>query len=374
MAELNTARIHEKLKAKKNLLLHRIRRAGRAGRLELARRLRISNTRVCEMVQEMLDEKLLIEDFPGKDRRGRLPVPVELNPKHGHLVGFDMEAKRLRLTIVDFQGAVVWQTHKPFVAPGERGKLVAALLDYIESNVASVRNRFEPLLGIGLAAAGVVDAQAGVILHYDLIPAARDIPLRDLASASLGLPAVLENNIRMLTLGEWMGGAGRQLSSFVCVAVRSGLACGIVMNGRLFVGSHGFAGEVGYMPLPTAGSPARWKTLNATVSEQALGVNAEAADFRLPEAVARHAGELLGSQLASIAIVLDPEAILLAGGLLHPDGPLWGPAESAFHRFVFPEIGKRVPLVAAALGPFGAAIGATHRCFEMLYPVETGAH
>jgi len=370
MADLDTAKIHEKVKFKKHLLLHHIRRSRRVGRLELARRLRISNTRVCEMVQEMLDEGLLIEERSGKDRRGRLPAPVELNPDYGRFVGFDMEAKRLRLAAVDFQGSLVWQSDRKLAAPADRRKLIGLTLDFIESGLQAIRARFKRLLGIGLAAPGVVDARAGAILHYDLLKAARDIPLRDLVSARAGLPAVLEDNIRMLTLGEWMEGAARHLSSFVCLAVRSGVAAGVVLNGRLFVGSHGFAGKAGYLPLPTGPSPARWKTLMHVVSEQALGVDVEAARYSLPAPKARMAGELLGSQLAAMAILFDPEAIVLAGGLLKPGGPLWDPMERAFRRFALPEIAERMALIPARLGPFGAAIGATHRCFEMLFPTE----
>ena len=82
-------------------------------------------------------------------------------------------------------------------------------------------------LGIGLAASGVIDTRRGVILHYDLIPQAVDLPLRDLVSEHVGLPCVMENNIRAMTLAEWTLGAARGLSSFVCMAVRSGVGAGV---------------------------------------------------------------------------------------------------------------------------------------------------
>src|SRR5215212_9259981 len=97
--------------AKRHTLLQSLHRRGSASRLHLARQLRISNSRVCNLVDEMLEEGLLAEDAAGNgERRGRRGVGVRLNPKYGHLVGFDMEAKRLRLVLSDFAGQIVWET------------------------------------------------------------------------------------------------------------------------------------------------------------------------------------------------------------------------------------------------------------------------
>ena len=79
---------------------------------------------------------------------------------------------------------------------------------------------------------------------------------------------------------------------------------------------------------------------------------------------------MIGAQLATIAALLDPQAIVLAGGLLRPEGPLWDAIVRVFRQMVFPELADRVQILPARLGPFAAAMGAAHRCFEMLYPLE----
>ena len=370
MARLDTARISEKLKFKKNLLLARIRRQGHLGRLELARSLRISNSRVCDLIQEMLDESLLIEELTGQERRGRRSIPVMINPQYGHLVGFDMEAKWLRLLAVDFSGKVVWQKQEKLASTKNRRILVDRLLGFICAGTKEISKQFHNLLGIGLAGAGVIDVARGVILHYDLLEAARDIPLRDLVTSQTGLPYLLEDNIRALTLAEWFSGAAQHLQSFICLAVRSGLGAGIVIDGKLHVGSHGFAGEAGFIPVPVGSQANQWKCLHDLVSEQALNVDTEAGTFNLSQSKALRAGELLGSQLASLATFLDPQAIVLAGALIQPGGPLHESMVRIFRRFVLPDIADRLQLLPAQLGPFAAAIGATHRCFQMLYPTE----
>ena len=79
---------------------------------ELAKSLNISNSRVCDLIDEMVTEGLLDEQKVNGDRRGRRGVSVRLNPAFGHILGFDMEAKRLRLVLTDFSGQLVWQSRR----------------------------------------------------------------------------------------------------------------------------------------------------------------------------------------------------------------------------------------------------------------------
>src|SRR5437762_1332362 len=98
---------------KRNLLVQALHRKGASNRVQLARALSISNSRVCELVEQMVSERLLLEEQVDGDRRGRRGVSLRLNPDHGVLVGFDMEAKRLRMVATNFAGAIVWQNRRP---------------------------------------------------------------------------------------------------------------------------------------------------------------------------------------------------------------------------------------------------------------------
>ncbi|HEX8520945.1 MAG TPA: ROK family protein [Tepidisphaeraceae bacterium] len=353
---------------KRNILIQTLHRKGRGSRLRLARELQISNSRVCDLVDGMLLEGLLVEQEVGGDRRGRRGVSVGLNPNYGQLVGFDMEAKRLRLVVTDFAGQILWQVRKPFTPPKDRRAVVDEILLFIEDSMREA-NCCTHALAIGLAASGISDTSRGLIIHYDPIPQLVDIPLRDLISERVGLPCVMENNIRAMALAEWTGGAAQGLMNVVCMAVRSGIGAGIILNGRLQSGSHGFCGELGYMVVPRAGSSSHWKNIQETVSESALGIDAESSGFTMPEPIARRVGELVGAQLASIAAVLDPEAFVLAGPMLNPDGPVWPHVLRSYRETALAEIAQRVQILPARLGPFAAALGAAHRCLYELFPV-----
>ncbi|NQU39835.1 MAG: ROK family protein [Lentisphaerae bacterium] len=351
---------------KQNSILRQVRRRGAIIRRELASDLGISNSRVCDVVDHMVSDELLLEELLGDERRGRGGAPVRVNPEHGYVAGFDFEATRMRLVVVNFAGQAVWQTKASLDAKLERRELLETVLSFIDGALSEARTSYPKLLGLGLATCGMVDSKRGVVLRYDMMPGAYDLPLRDLASARFDLPCLMENNMRALTLAEWMQGAAQHLDTFVCLAVRSGIGAGIVMNGRLLNGSHGFAGEVGYMGV-TDGSGGRHR-LHEFVGEQALGLDAEAGS--LTPSRARRVGGILGSQLASIASLIDPEAIVLAGSLLQPQGALWDHVVAAFREVAMPEQIDCVHLVPARLGPFAAAIGAANLCLQSLNPTE----
>ena len=353
---------------RRNALLRHIRRVGVVGRLELGRQANVSRSRVCEVVQEMLTEGLLLEELDGQERRGRRPVPIRLDPDRGRIIGFDFEAKRMRLVVVDFAGNVLVRSQQKLRPPRNRQAFIDRLLRFLDKALDRVRQDAPPALGIGLAAPGIIDRNTGTLLHYDFIEAARNVPLRDQVAAHTDLPCSMDNNVRAYALTEWLSGAAQDLSSFICLAVRSGVAAAVMHNGRLIEGSHGFSGEAGRFAIPGDRAASQWLTFEETVSEQALDVDAEAKGFELPPARARRAGELVGAQIAALATLLDPEAVVLAGALIQPGSPLWPSLEGTFRRFVLPDIADRVQLLPSRVGPFAAAIGAAHQCFQMLHP------
>ncbi|MCF7854238.1 MAG: ROK family protein [Candidatus Pacebacteria bacterium] len=359
-----------KKQRKHNRLLRLIRRQAPVSRMELARQLPWSTSSVCGLVQELIDRGLVLEQLEGGERRGREPVPLRPNPVFARYMGFDLEAMHMRLVCVDFAGNVCWKQQRGMDAVEMGRDVVKQSLAFIDEGLAAAATEDGgPVVGIGVAAPGICDVRHGAILHYDMLPAVRNLPLRDLIGQHTGLPCVLDNNIRAYTLAEWLLGAGQHLSNFICFGVRSGIGAGIVLDGRLVQGSHGFAGEAGHSPVFGISSVDKWRTLEATVSEKALGVNTTDGGIqRLSDSRAKRAGEFLGGYLAGLATLVDPQAIILAGALVQSESPLWGPLQAAFRQHVLPDIVDKVPLLPSRVGPFAAAIGITQSCFESAYP------
>ena len=116
-----------------------VHRRGVASRVNLAHALNISNSRVCDLVEQMVSEGLLLEEQVLGDRRGRRGVAVRLNPDYGQLVGFDMEAKRLRMVATNFAGEVIWQNRRPLSLPQNRDAVIDEILSYIAEGMRDIR-------------------------------------------------------------------------------------------------------------------------------------------------------------------------------------------------------------------------------------------
>lgn len=363
--------VSKKMEIRKHMLLQHIYRNGSIGRLELGRDLQMSKSRLCEVVQDMIDEGLVVETLDGQERRGRRPVPLSVNPDYGCFVGLDFEAKRMRVVVTDFSGRSLFKKHQALRPMKERKTLIKHLLDFVDKGLKAARDLNAKVLGVGVAAPGIINRNTGTLLHYDFIEAARDISLKDLIEERTGLPCAVDNNIRCYALTEWTSGAAKNMSDFICLAVRSGFGSAIILNGRPLDGSHGYSGEAGYSPVPSSKPASEWKTFQEVVSENALQIDTESSTLELSDEKARIAGELLGAQAASLASLLDPEAIVLVGRLLEPNGSLWPHVEKTFRRFILPDIGEQVSLLHSLVDSYAAAVGATQLCFQERFHISS---
>ena len=363
--------VSEKMEMRKNILLQHICLKGSIGRLELGRNLQMSKSRLCEVVLEMINEGLILETMHGTERRGRVPIPLSANPDYGSFVGLDFEAKRMRVVLVDFAGKVLFREHQALMPMNNPQELTDHILGFIDKGLEAAKDSNTKVLGVGVAAPGIINRKTGMLLHYDFLEAAKSIPIRELVENHTGHPCSVDNNIRCYALTEWTSGAAKNMSDFICLAVRSGFGSAIMLDGRLLDGSHGLSGEAGYSPVPSNKPVSEWKVFQEFVSEKALEADGEEKDLKHSKGKAQIAGELLGAQAASLATLLDPEAIVLVGALLEPGGEIWPHVEETFNRFILSDIADQVPLMYSQVDSFAAAVGATQHCFHELYPTTS---
>ena len=224
---------------------------------------------------------------------------------------------------------------------------------------------------IGLGMPGPTDNSRRVARKSINLPGWDDVPVADWLEAQTGLPTVLENDANCAAIGEAWLGAGRKFKDFILLTLGTGVGGGIFINGQLFTGRLGAAGELGLITLNSDGLPCRsgnqgsleqYASIGAVVHQTGkqpaeMGQLAQAGNI---EAIAfwQHYGKVLGAGLASLIYVLTPEAVIIGGGI------------SASSRFFLPsimtEIEKRVvspsrtglQLLTAELGNKAGMLGA----------------
>jgi glucokinase len=260
--------------------------------------------------------------------------------------------------------------------------MVATSLPHTTADVGAV--------GVGIA--GLVDAQ-GVLRYGPNLPGVVEAPVRDALAARTGLPVVVDNDANVAGWGEVCFGAAAGTRDALLVTLGTGIGGAIVLGGVVVRGAHGFAAELGHFtvdrdgPLCACGERGHWESF---ASGSALGRIARerieagrgaailaAADGDLRAVTGHHVGaaavtgdadaralldEFAGNialGLSGLANILDPEIIVIAGGLVTLGDLLFEPVRAAFLRHIeAPEHRPKVPIVPATLGERAGAIGA----------------
>jgi glucokinase len=269
--------------------------------------------------------------------------------------------------------------------------------------VEAARSVLEPgAVAVGVGAAGMVALGTGHLLFAPNI-AWRDVRLKELVHEATGLPVQVENDCTAAAYGEWRVGAAKGVRDVLYVGVGTGIGGGLVVDGRLYRGAHGYAGEIGHVAVEPDGLPCGcgnrgcWETVasggaiardgrravtrhaHSLLAELAGGVPdsvtgdmvSDAASQGDPAArgILAEVGARLGRGIAGLVNVLDPALVVVGGGASAAGELLLAPARHAYRAAVEGR-GERpdVPLVAAALGPDGAAIGAALSAMDAAAP------
>ncbi|SCG77422.1 glucokinase [Micromonospora echinaurantiaca] len=290
------------------------------------------------------------------------------------VVALDVGGTGMKCALVDPDGTVLHTERHPTGAERGPAAVVDTVLEVAEGLAGKARADGRTPVAVGIAVPGVVDEARGVAV-WSANVGFRDVPLRELAQARLGLPAALGHDVRAGGLAEARIGAGRGAGHVLFVAIGTGIAAAHVVDGAAAVGAHGAAGEIGHI-LVRPGGPrcgcGRPGCLEAVASASAVGrryaelagepaTAAEvaaraAAGEALAGQVWRETVEALADGLASGQALFDVATIVLGGGLAQAGAQLLDPLRAALHeRMTF----HREPrLVAAALGDEAGCLGA----------------
>jgi glucokinase len=249
-------------------------------------------------------------------------------------LGVDVGGTTTAAGLVASDGRVLVSRSQP--THGPRGGAVVERLLALTAEVARLPPaRERRLAGVGAGLPGLVDVVAGTVggeAHH--VPELSGVPIARLLAETAGAPAVVDNDVNALALGEWRWGAGHGARSFVLLAIGTGVGGGIIIDGRLHRGAGGFGGELGHVPIDFDGRPCvcgargclkahvagpdlaaeATRRLGRQVDAAALFALARGGDAAA-EVVLAEATEALAAGLTIIVNGLNPERLLIAGSV-----------------------------------------------------------
>lgn len=236
--------------ANRSRLIRILHRDGPQSRAELAATLGVSRATVTTIVQPVLDAGLLVEQVPaqaaarrGNGRAGKPARPLWFSDAV-LLGGAYISGDGVHCAVLRMDGEVVRETRAPLESERTMDGVLAACRDFFAGT---------PLMGIGVAAAGMVDTQAGTILEIYRAPELTGMRIGPRLSEKLGVPVVVDHHPRVQAIGDLWFGDGRELTDFASLHTGAVLGVGMVYHGRVLRGDRGAGGEVGHMVVDAGG-------------------------------------------------------------------------------------------------------------------------
>ncbi|MEV5961040.1 ROK family transcriptional regulator [Kribbella sp. NPDC051952] len=318
----------------------------------------LSRPTVHAVLDDLLETGLVVATDPSTVGPGRPARAFRFAREAGLVAGVDLGPRGARAIICDLSGRRLGYTE---LKPDRRGG-VSVIQRAIHTVAEESSVDLERLRAIGVALPGVIETN-GQLRASLALPELVGLPVADLVSQDLGRPVAVDNDIKLAALAEQRGGAGRGYSDVVYLQIGHRLSVSIVLNGVIRQGRHRLAGELG------AQRGMRW-TRNAqrgqlTWTSQPTGeavLRAAAAGDADAQAEIEDFCAQIAVRVATVLLVVDPEIVVVRGGLPPESDVLLRPLEAAVEKeLVFPE---RPPFVSSALGREAVVLGAVGTAFD----------
>jgi glucokinase-like ROK family protein len=229
-----------------SLVLNALRLNAPISRAELAAITRLNRSTVTNIVNTLIDDGLILEMESKESRIGRPGIPLALHPEGGAVIGIEIGAGYISIILTDFVANILWRDYLVTPLTTEQIDIISKTEDLIDQAISIANSMRLRLLGIGMGVPGLVDVQKGFLLFAPNL-GWRDVPLRLIFSQRFHLPLYVENEANLGALGEYYFGVGRDVDTFIYLSSGVGLGGGVIIDGQLFKGGRGFAGEVGHI-------------------------------------------------------------------------------------------------------------------------------
>jgi glucokinase len=306
-------------------------------------------------------------------------------------IGLDVGGTKILAARVGADGSILAAERVPSPAT-DPNRILEAMVEVARAV------RTDEVEAIGIGAAGLVESATGVITFAPNL-AWRDVGLVEDVGGALGLPAIADNDATAAAWGEYRFGAGRGSRHLLLVTVGTGIGGGIVFDGRIYRGAHGFAAEIGHIivepggPLCGCGNHGCWEQVasghaieragreaaerypHSGIARLAEGVPARVTGSLVTRAaldgddtaraILAKVGRRLGEGIAGLVNVLDPQVVVVGGGAIAAGDLLLEPARRSFAATVEgPDARPAVPIVPAELGNDAGVVGAAVLALE----------
>jgi glucokinase-like ROK family protein len=369
---------------------------GGISRAGLARQLGLTRSAITTIVSDLMETGAIQESAKKTGTSGRPRTLLEITPEAGYVAGIDMGATHLRVVVSNFGAQVIREkeiafdiAQDPEICLEKTDRLLQELLE--EANLT-----LPQLSSIGVGVPGPVSADAGMVIAPPIMPGWDRFPIRKTLEKLWGLPISVNNDAELGALGEWAYGAGRNAKDLAYIKVGHGIGAGLLINGQIYRGSTGSAGEIGHLtidekgPICTCGNRGCLEALSGggaialqaknavkekkntqlreistkNISAKDVAFAAQRGDF-LAQQIMEEAGEHLGVALAGLINIFNPDMIIVGGGVAQMGDILLEPIRKTVKERSLLSATTNVRITTALLGRRSSSMGAVAQALSI---------
>ena len=310
-----------------------------------------------------------------------------------HVIGVDMGGTKILSAVVDAAGNIIATSKMPTGAKDKTSVVIDRIADSIKEAIEKSNISVDSIKAIGIGAPGPLDPETGIVIFAPNL-GWKDVPLKTELEARINIPTFVDNDVNVGTLGEHTYGVGREVQDLVGIFVGTGIGGGIILNGKLFHGASKTAGEIGHIIVQEGGPKCGCGNrgcLEALASRTAIAKQFQKAilkkqkksiitkltdgdletirsgalakalnrNDKLTKKVFKGVTKYLGVGIGSIVNFLNPEMIVLGGGVVEAlDDKFIKDIRKAAKKYALPDTLKGVQIVRAQLGDDAGVLGA----------------
>ncbi|MFD5545303.1 ROK family transcriptional regulator [Streptomyces goshikiensis] len=352
-----------------------VRLAGSLTQAEIARATGLSAATVSNIVRELKEAGTVeVTDTSAGGRRAR---SVSLSGDAGIVIGVDFGHTHLRVAVGNLAHQVLAEESEPldvdasWVDGFDRAEALVGRL------IRGIGVGREKVIGVGLGVPGPIDVESGTLGSTAILPGWAGINPRQELSQRLGVPVYVDNDANLGALGELVWGSGRGVKDLAYIKVASGVGAGLVINGQIYRGPGGTAGEIGHITLDESGPVCR-------CGNRGCLETFAAARYVLPLLQGSHGPELtmervvelaregdpgcrrviadvgrhVGSGVASLCNLLNPSRVVLGGSLAEAGELVLAPIRESVGRYAIPSAARQLSVLTGSLGGRAEVLGA----------------
>lgn len=375
----------------RSLILNIIREKGPISRADIAKLTKLTPPTVSSFVKELLEAEIVIERNLGESSGGRKPTLLTLSEDMFHVIGMDVGSQNIKTILTGITGKVIKKSVVPLPAQTTNEALLSLMIDSVSGILDHTKIDEEKIVGIGVSMHGIVDVEEGSSVFAPNLNL-QDIPIKRVLEDRFNMMVKVENDGRAMSLGELWFGNGAGIDSFVCINVGRGIGAGIIINGKLYHGSHFISGEIGHMiididgPQCTCGnygclqtfasgpSIVEWVKKEMRLGHSSLLTNLTKGDLEkvtgeliyssalegdtLCKTALQQAGRYLGVGITNVIHTVNPRRIIIGGGVSNAGDLIMDNIIQTVNQRALTNPAKQTEIILSKFGDDATAMGA----------------